>query len=269
MRGVSLSPRLRFEVLKRDGFRCAYCGTVAEVAQLEVDHVIPESRGGLSELPNLVTACRDCNRGKSDKPLSEAAPTVARAVVDELADRVQTAEQYASLIVRERRHHDQEIDHVLEAWWRMWGGETHEENGTTYMRLRNGRFPERRSIGTILKRLPLERVLELMEPASGKFNYAGEDACRYFYGSCWRAIKSGDADKLREDLIEAQALIDELRFDASVAEDWVTHLKSEIADKDEIIARLTEHRCDDAPRRYDVPEAIKDIIDRVVVGPEA
>lgn len=61
---------LRFKVFMRDGFRCRYCGVSADDgAILHADHVIPESKGGPTILDNLVTACIDCNLGKSDKLL--------------------------------------------------------------------------------------------------------------------------------------------------------------------------------------------------------
>lgn len=61
---------LRFRVFVRDGFRCRYCGiSVDEGAILHVDHVVPQSRGGDTTLENLVTACIDCNLGKSDSTL--------------------------------------------------------------------------------------------------------------------------------------------------------------------------------------------------------
>lgn len=63
---------LRFKVLERDGFRCRYCGKSQEDgAKVEVDHVIPRSKGGRDTMDNLVTACFDCNRGKRDKILKE------------------------------------------------------------------------------------------------------------------------------------------------------------------------------------------------------
>ena len=43
---VALSPRIRFEVIKRDGFRCRYCGATALTSRLVVDHVIPVAKGG-------------------------------------------------------------------------------------------------------------------------------------------------------------------------------------------------------------------------------
>jgi DNA-binding CsgD family transcriptional regulator len=61
-------PRLRFQVLERDHFRCVYCGLTAEAVELHVDHKVPRSRGGRAEIDNLVTACVICNIGKSDRP---------------------------------------------------------------------------------------------------------------------------------------------------------------------------------------------------------
>lgn len=62
----SIPPRVRFAVLKRSEFRCEYCGAEAPGTRLEIDHVVPISRGGSNEPGNLVAACWECNRGKGD-----------------------------------------------------------------------------------------------------------------------------------------------------------------------------------------------------------
>jgi len=68
-RGV-IAVGLRFDVFMRDGFRCRYCGvSVDDGAILHADHVVPESKGGPTTFENLVTACIDCNLGKSNKDL--------------------------------------------------------------------------------------------------------------------------------------------------------------------------------------------------------
>src|SRR5574337_1120418 len=54
----------RFRILEAAGYRCAYCGRAAPEVRLEVDHVIPKSRGGSNRRENLVSSCFDCNRGK-------------------------------------------------------------------------------------------------------------------------------------------------------------------------------------------------------------
>ena len=67
----NLSKSVRFEVFKRDSFKCQYCGKSAPDVVLEVDHIIPVAKGGDNDLSNLITACFDCNRGKRDKKLTD------------------------------------------------------------------------------------------------------------------------------------------------------------------------------------------------------
>lgn len=63
---------LRFSVFQRDSFSCRYCGrSVQDGMILHADHVIPKSKGGPTTLDNLVTACLDCNLGKSDKDIGD------------------------------------------------------------------------------------------------------------------------------------------------------------------------------------------------------
>ncbi|MBP5657646.1 MAG: HNH endonuclease [Clostridia bacterium] len=63
-----MSDSLRYDVMKRDGFRCVLCGASAqEGAKLHVDHILPVSKGGKTEMKNLRTLCNHCNLGKRDK----------------------------------------------------------------------------------------------------------------------------------------------------------------------------------------------------------
>lgn len=62
---MAVSKRLRYEVLRRDNHACRYCGATAPDVKLNVDHVIPTSLGGPDKPTNLVTACADCNAGKT------------------------------------------------------------------------------------------------------------------------------------------------------------------------------------------------------------
>ena len=55
----------RLRIFKRDNFTCFYCGQIG--GKLECDHYIPVSLGGKSDDSNLVTACKRCNRAKSNK----------------------------------------------------------------------------------------------------------------------------------------------------------------------------------------------------------
>ena len=63
-----MTDSLRYDVLRRDNFTCQICGSTArDGVRLEVDHIVPVSRGGRTEMDNLQTLCERCNRGKLDK----------------------------------------------------------------------------------------------------------------------------------------------------------------------------------------------------------
>ena len=63
-----LTDSLRYDILRRDGFKCQICGSTAkDGVKLHVDHIIPVSKGGKTEPKNLRTLCDRCNLGKSDK----------------------------------------------------------------------------------------------------------------------------------------------------------------------------------------------------------
>lgn len=83
-----ISKRTRFEVFKRDGFRCTYCGNRPPDVVLVIDHVVPVAEGGSSESINLTTACYACNAGKSAVPLAEAMPAVSEEAIAEAMQEV-------------------------------------------------------------------------------------------------------------------------------------------------------------------------------------
>jgi len=61
---------LRFAVLARDNYTCQYCGKRAPNVTIEVDHMVSWKDGGKTSIDNLVTSCRDCNRGKSSRSIA-------------------------------------------------------------------------------------------------------------------------------------------------------------------------------------------------------
>lgn len=67
----AMGDKLRFEVFKRDQFKCQYCGKAAPEVVLHVDHINPVSKGGDNDILNLVTSCVDCNSGKSNRLLTD------------------------------------------------------------------------------------------------------------------------------------------------------------------------------------------------------
>lgn len=110
---MPLSKRLRYEILRRDNHTCRYCGAGAPDARLEVDHVIPEALGGGSEPSNLVTACEDCNSGKTSVPPD--APLVDDVAADAL--RWSAAIQAAAQLQRDRVTELEIMCDQLREWW--------------------------------------------------------------------------------------------------------------------------------------------------------
>jgi HNH endonuclease len=91
-----ISKKLRFEVFKRDSFRCQYCGSSAPDVLLEVDHLKPVAEGGKSDILNLITACNPCNSGKGKRSLNDA--TVINKQLDQLKALNERREQLEMMI---------------------------------------------------------------------------------------------------------------------------------------------------------------------------
>jgi 5-methylcytosine-specific restriction endonuclease McrA len=66
-------PLTRAALMRRDNYRCAYCGRRAET----IDHVMPRSRGGQHAWENCVASCTICNHRKADRLLEELGWTLA------------------------------------------------------------------------------------------------------------------------------------------------------------------------------------------------
>lgn len=60
---------IRTSVFERDAARCRYCGLVqfGQAAVFHVNHIIPKSKGGVTDEANLVLQCPHCSLRKSDK----------------------------------------------------------------------------------------------------------------------------------------------------------------------------------------------------------
>jgi 5-methylcytosine-specific restriction endonuclease McrA len=62
----------RFNVFARDNNTCQYCGEKLPRSELNLDHVVPRSQGGLSTWENMVCSCFTCNRVKGGRMPEEA-----------------------------------------------------------------------------------------------------------------------------------------------------------------------------------------------------
>jgi 5-methylcytosine-specific restriction endonuclease McrA len=62
----------RHNVFERDKNMCQYCGHKFDRKDLNIDHVVPRHRGGLTTWTNVVCSCVDCNRRKGSRSPEEA-----------------------------------------------------------------------------------------------------------------------------------------------------------------------------------------------------
>jgi len=114
---MAISKKLRFEIFKRDGFQCQYCGMASPNVVLEVDHIIPKNEGGEENFENLTTACFDCNRGKGKNLLEdykEGTDPTEQAIL--LLERERQLREYNEVlkVIRKRKNEDYR---AIEKYW--------------------------------------------------------------------------------------------------------------------------------------------------------
>jgi 5-methylcytosine-specific restriction endonuclease McrA len=56
----------------RDAYFCQYCSVRCKEHAATIDHIIPESKGGLDSWENTVTCCKACNRKKNNMTLAQS-----------------------------------------------------------------------------------------------------------------------------------------------------------------------------------------------------
>ena len=117
-----LSQTIRFEVFKRDAFKCQYCGKPAPEVTLEVDHIIPVSKGGNNDLINLITSCRDCNAGKSNRELDDQSVLARqRSQLEEINERREQIQMMAEWRKEMENLANRQIDIISEIFFRKTG----------------------------------------------------------------------------------------------------------------------------------------------------
>lgn len=165
---MAVSKRLRYEVLKRDNHTCRYCGGSAPDVALTVDHVTPVALGGTDDPSNLVTACRDCNAGKSSSSPDAGLVADVAAVDLKWADALRRAGESLSA----QRDLEQEyIDAFLYAW-------------PAYRRLTSS---AEASVARLYRAgLPVEVMTDAAALALGARN--AHDRFAYFMGICWKRV---------------------------------------------------------------------------------
>lgn len=174
---TNISKKLRFEVFKRDGFVCQYCGATPPRVVLHVDHIHPVSKGGGNHIDNLITACEPCNIGKSATPLS-VVPKSLKEKADEAAEREEQIKRYNAVLAASMARVEGDA-------WDIAARLECVERLDSYDRAKL------QSIKTFVRRLPLFEVEDAVDIALAK-KRSGHGLFQYFCGVCWAKIRESN-----------------------------------------------------------------------------
>lgn len=176
---MSLSKKIRFEVFKRDSFQCGYCGKTPPGVVLEVDHIHPKSKGGENDMDNLITACFDCNRGKSNGLLNQV-PSPLAENMEALKEKEAQIKEYRKFIKGIERRVTKDIDDIADIYslayskWHL-----------------TDRF-KAVSIKKFLSLLPKHEVIDSLNIAISRFPDDSTNVIKYFCGICWSKIRGDE-----------------------------------------------------------------------------
>lgn len=164
-----ISKKTRFEVFKRDAFTCQYCGRTAPDCVLEVDHIVPVAKGGDNEMINLVTSCFDCNRGKSDREISDtSAVKIQQEQIKKIAEKREQLEMIAKWRTELLHIADQELTIACDHFEAL-----------------NGRYSISESskveVKKLIKKYGLEEVMTSMEIAFDLYGSETEQSIQLAY----------------------------------------------------------------------------------------
>lgn len=183
-----LSKKIRFEVFKRDKFTCQYCGRMSPDVILEVDHIKPVAEGGENDILNLITSCRDCNRGKGKRKLddhSEAKKQQER--IKELAEKNEQLMMLMEWREELSKFKQNEVDIICEAFENAIGGG------------RNVNDHGRQKVQKLLAQFSVNEILDAIDIAVDRY-YVGSDssvetAFNKIGGICYYKRKDKVGDK--------------------------------------------------------------------------
>lgn len=148
----AIGKQMRFEIFKRDGFKCQYCGRSAPDVLLEIDHIIPVAEGGDNSSMNLVTSCQDCNRGKGKRKLSDKATiSKQKAELENLNQRREQLEMMAEWRKELRAFKSSLTTEAIEEIKRVSGMDYFDQSLTTKLECWIDEF----GIDTVMEAIPI------------------------------------------------------------------------------------------------------------------
>lgn len=169
------SRKIRFDVFKRDNFACQYCGRTPPAIILELDHIVPKSKGGVESIDNYIAACFDCNRGKGKHKL-DSIPSGISDNIELIKEKRRQLKAFNRFIEKQEREYEDAILDINEIF-----SDTFPDRKPT------DRF--NRTTKRFLILLPKSKVEDAMALACDRVTDDSNRALSYFCGICWNWIK--------------------------------------------------------------------------------
>lgn len=193
---AAIPKRTRFEVFKRDGFRCTYCGRRPPEVMLVVDHVVPVVEGGDNHGGNLTSSCSDCNAGKGGIPLGSVLPAIDEEAIAEAMQELAERRMALTGYYAEQLAMAQDLESIVEQAEILWNGLI--DGGPDEDNWRQDGYAqfERRSIVNFARRgLGVPDFRLAIEVVGTSWACAPRNQIslwRHFCKLCWDAIREAD-----------------------------------------------------------------------------
>lgn len=171
----AISKKRRFDVFKRDGFVCQYCGAHPPAVILHVDHIVPVKEGGGNEETNLVTACDTCNLGKSANSL-DLVPMSLSDRAAQVQEREAQIQGYSKVMQAQR-------DRIYLDTWDV------ADIFADRFSLDSIRKDWFQSMRGFVEKLGVHECIVSMQIATAKIELRADPCFRYFCGVCWKKIR--------------------------------------------------------------------------------
>jgi len=168
----SLSKKTRFDVFKRDGFKCQYCGAHPPSVILHIDHIQPLAFDGSNDIDNLVTSCEPCNLGKGARSLL-AIPQSLSEKASEVEEREEQLRGYSAILEAKRERLEDET-------WRVMDLLFHGEDS-----VKRADFA---SAKNFIEKLGVQAVVDAAEIALSS-GIHWRKTFKYFCGVCWNRVR--------------------------------------------------------------------------------
>lgn len=171
-----IGKKQRFEIFKRDGFECQYCGATPPGCTLHVDHIIPVALGGANDEDNLITSCDSCNLGKGARSLNVAPLTVEQKAAI-ILEREEQLRGYNAVL-------DAKRDRIESDTWRAieyWQGDVDSVRHEVFA-----------SIKKFIERLGIHEVLDAIDIMRGARIWGTRRQLSYIAGVCWNKIRRAE-----------------------------------------------------------------------------